>query len=300
MTESVDTWTGIYAAATRAECDERAFMLAAVGIASVVAFDDLQFSLGVPAHEVARGLSHLKSYEAERQVVQLHPPIALPVARVHGTAWVGSLIYVLVLAGVALAITNGLWPARAFDHGVLESLGVRAGQWWRAWTALTLHWDAPHLVANLGAGVWFGTLAARQLGSGWAWLLIVTCAAAANLFDARFGPYSYRSAGASTAVFAALGLMAAHAWRTRFHLPQRWALRWAPLFAGVVLLGWFGSAGEGTDLVAHALGFLVGGLIGAAAALPPVAAMMLRVPQWLAGSLALGSLATAWWYALSA
>ena len=299
MNESVESWTGIYAATTRAECDERAFMLAAVGIVSVVGFDGLQFSLGVPTHEVALSLGHLKSYESERLATQQRVAVRHPIARVHGAAWVGSLAYVLVLTGVALAISNGFWPAYAFDHGVLESLSVRAGQWWRAWTALTLHWDAPHLVANLGAGVWFGTLAARQLGSGWAWLLIVSGAAAANLFDARFGPSAYRSAGASTAVFAALGLMAAHTWRTRFHLPQRRALRWAPLFAGVVLLGWFGSAGEGTDLVAHALGFLVGGMLGAAAALAPVAAFMLRIPQWLAGAAALASLGAAWWYALS-
>jgi membrane associated rhomboid family serine protease len=165
--------------------------------------------------------------------------------------------------------------------------------------ALTLRWDGPHLVANLGAGVWFGYLAGRQLGAGTAWLLTVTGAAAANFFDAHFGPATYRSVGASTAVFTALGLIAAHSWRTRFHLPQRRALRWAPLIAGLVLLGWFGSAGEGTDLVAHALGFVSGCLLGALAALRTVEALLNRVPQWLAGLATLGSLALAWACALA-
>ena len=163
----------------------------------------------------------------------------------------------------------------------LNAARVQSGQWWRAWTALTLHLDPGHLAANLGAGVWFGYLAARELGSGSSWFLIVNGAALANWLEAELGPATHRSVGASTAVFTALGMLAAHSWRTRFHLPQRWALRWAPLVAGVVLLGWLGSAGEGTDLVAHATGFIVGVLIGAAAALPGIKYTLERVPQWL-------------------
>jgi membrane associated rhomboid family serine protease len=289
---------GIYSSLIRSACDERAFMLAAVGIASVVDFDGLHYSLAVDTADLVAAQAHLSSYEQERRAGQLPPVVALPPPRVHRAAWLGSVIYVCVLIGVAFAISNAWWPANAFEHGVLDAASVRSGQWWRAWTALTLHWDAAHLMANLGAGVWFGTLAARQLGSGCAWLLIVTGAAAANLFNARFGPDWYRSAGASTAVFSALGLMAAHSWRTRFHLPQRRVSRWAPLVAGVVLLGWFGTAGEGTDVVAHALGFVVGGLLGALAALRAVAARLERVPQWLTGMLALLSLAAAWACAL--
>jgi hypothetical protein len=93
-------------------------------------------------------------------------------------------------------------------------------------------------------------------------------------------------------------MLAAHAWRTRFHVPQRWALRWAPLVAGVVLLGWLGSGGEETDLVAHATGFVVGVLVGATAALPRVEPLLRRVPQWLAGLAAVASILGAWACAL--
>jgi len=93
-------------------------------------------------------------------------------------------------------------------------------------------------------------------------------------------------------------MLAAHSWRTRFYLPQRRALRWAPLVAGIVLLGWLGSAGEQTDLIAHALGFMVGVLIGALAALPAIERALQRVPQWLAGLGALASIALAWSCAL--
>ena len=160
---------------------------------------------------------------------------------------------------------------------------VQSGQWWRLWTALTLHVSAEHLFANLAGGVWFGILAARQLGVGTAWFLIVTGAALANGLEAQWAPPGYRSVGASTAVFTALGLMAAHSWQIRFPLRQSWAKRWAPLVAGTVLLGWLGTAGEGTDIVAHLLGFTVGGLLGGHGRICSVERALQRVPQWLSG-----------------
>jgi membrane associated rhomboid family serine protease len=204
----------------------------------------------------------------------------------------------LVLLGVAWGLSNGLVRLDAFDLGELDAGRVQAGQWWRAWTALTLHLDGPHLAANLAAGVWFGYLAARQMGTGTAWLLTVTGAAIANLLEGLLGPPEHRAVGASTAVFSALGAMSAYSWRERFGLPQRWARRWGPLVAGVILLGWTGSAGEGTDLVAHLGGFAVGALLGATAALPRVQPPLQRLPQWLAGAAALGSIAIAWICAL--
>ena len=100
--------------------------------------------------------------------------------------------------------------------------------------------------------------------------------------------------GASTAVFTALGLLVAYSWRLRLLMPQGWASRLAPLVAGAVLLGWFGTAGEGTDIVAHVLGFAFGCLLGVAAALPRVQAALERMPQWVAGVAALAQLGIAW------
>jgi membrane associated rhomboid family serine protease len=84
-------------------------------------------------------------------------------------------------------------------------------------------------------------------------------------------------------------------------LPQRWARRWAPLIAGVILLGWTGSGGEGTDVdvVGHVGGFVVGVLLGASAALPVPRRLLQRVPQWLPGITAFASIAIAWLCALA-
>lgn len=289
-----DAATEIYRSARRSACEERALVLAAVDIPSAIRIEGALFILEVDPAQLHLALAELGHYEAESRPAQRTPAPPLP----HPHAWVGCLVYAAILLGVAHAIANGLVRLDAFDLGELNGARVQSGEWWRAWTALTLHLDAGHLVANLGAGVWFGYLAARELGSGSAWFLIVNGGALANWLEAQLGPATHRSVGASTAVFTALGMLAAHSWRTRFHLPQRWALRWAPLVAGVVLLGWLGSAGEGTDVVAHAAGFIVGVLIGAAAALPLIGQALRRVPQWLAGVAALVSIGLPWACAL--
>ena len=295
--------TQVFWSLQRAQCDERAFMLGAVGIVARIVFDGQRFVLEVDESEAPRALSHLSQYEIERRAKPPPPPPALPRLP---NAWVGCVVYAIVLISVGLFVSNGFWRLDAFDAGELDAARVQSGQWWRAWTALTLHLDGAHLIANLAAGIWFGYLAARQIGSGITWLLVVCGAAAANLLEALLGPETHRSVGASTAVFTALGLLAAHSWRVRAPAIARWAVRWAPLVGGVVLLGWFGSGGSGeadaithTDIVAHVIGFLTGIALGVLAAQRWARRKLDRIPQWLAGLAALASLIVAWVCALS-
>jgi membrane associated rhomboid family serine protease len=297
----------VFRCARRADCDERALMLAAIGIAATIHYDGLQYTVEVDAEDAARAASQLGQYELERR-----PPAPLPAPPPgYRYAWVGCVLYAATLVIIGLTVSNGLWRLDAFDLGALDAGRVQHGQWWRAWTALTLHLDGAHLAANLIAGVWFCYLAAAQIGSGSAWLLIVTGAACANLLEGLLGPPSHLSVGASTAVFTALGLLAAHSWRLRSSYTQRWAVRWAPLVGGIVLLGWFGSGGGGgdgdvdaaaatqVDIVAHATGFIIGCLLGALAAQPAARRLLDRLPQWVWGSAALASIAIAWAFALA-
>ena len=59
-----------------------------------------------------------------------------------------------------------------------------------------------------------------------------------------------------------------------------------------------GPPAQGIDLVGHLAGFVVGLMLGAMAALPWCRRMLDRVPQWLAGAVALASIAIAWAFAL--
>jgi rhomboid protease GluP len=287
--------TTVFRSPRKRECDERLLVLTAVGVAGVVLLGEGEFLLQVDPAEAGYALQHLLQYEAENRA----PPPPPPPPYVYPDAWAGCVVYVLVLVGVAAALSHGIARLDAFDVGELDAAAVQAGQWWRAWTALTLHLDGPHLAANLLAGVWFGYLAATQMGVGTAWFLGVTGAAVANLLEGLAAVPEHRSVGASTAVFALLGAMSAFSWRERLGSPQRWARRWGPLIAGVILLGWTGTAGEGTDVIAHLGGFVVGAILGATVALPRLQPVLRAVPQWLPALAALLSLASAWACALA-
>ena len=291
---SGDVLVTVYRSRRRRLCEERLLVLTAVGVAGQVVPGLGEFLLQVDAQDAAYAARHLAEYEAENRAP---PPPPAPVP-LHPYAWVGCLAYAATLLGVAWTVSNGPVRLDAFDLGTLDCARVQAGEWWRAWTALTLHLDGPHIAANLGAGVWFGWLAARQLGVGTAWFLTVTGAALANLAEGLAGPPGHSAVGASTAVFTALGLMSAYSWRERAHLPQHWGRRVGPLVAGVILLGWTGSAGEGTDLVAHLAGFTTGVLLGVVAATGAMKQLSRRVPQWLSGGIALAEIVVAWTFAL--
>jgi len=250
----------VHRSRARPACEERAFVLHAVGIGSEIAWDGDAWLLWVPAGEQASALAHLARYERE------NPPRRLPVPPepLHRGAWTGAAAYAAIVLLVGYFAGRDVLGFDWLDAGAQRAGLIRSGEAWRAITALTLHLDVGHLLANLGFGTFFGLLAGQLLGPGIAWGTVLAAAAAANLLNAFLQPASHSSVGASTAVFATLGLLAAYAWRRRAAEGGRWAYRWAPLVAGVILLGFTGAGGERTDVLAHLTGFAMGALAGAA------------------------------------
>lgn len=284
----------VYRSHWRPACDERSFMLHAVGIESQVIGSDSDWRLVVAPDAAAAALRHLRTYERE------NPPRRRPVT-IEGPqphAWAGPLVYVAVLIVIAWLGGQKAWGTNWLAAGALDTAAFRAGEIWRAVTALTLHFDVAHLLGNLGFGAFFGWLAAQLLGPGVAFGAGTIAAIVANGLNASFQPLEHVSAGASTAVFALLGLLATYAWRRRADQGDRWAYRWAPLIAGVCLLGFTGVGGERTDVLAHLTGFGVGSAAGFLLALrrhPPGGPI-----QALAGAVTLGIVALAWAVALGA
>jgi membrane associated rhomboid family serine protease len=279
-----------------ADCDSQTLILSAVGIHSWTLGRDGEFAIFVPEEKFELALRHLS--EAAREAI---PPVARPrpAPAMHPHAWTGSLLYAIVLVAIAYAAGASMLGVDWFDAGALRGTIPQTGEWWRVMTALTLHADVAHLVGNLVFGVVLGYFAGRSLGIGLAWASIVIGAALGNAVDATWMPVQQRSIGASTAVFATLGLLSAYAWRRESAPQLRWARRWAPLIAGIILLAFTGAGGERTDVVAHVMGFAAGAGLGALWARVDPARFMNRGLQWVAGAIAIASIVVAWWWPLN-
>jgi membrane associated rhomboid family serine protease len=165
-----------------------------------------------------------------------------------------------------------LWPGSLEDAGELDSGAVFGrGEWWRAVTALFLHADVGHLVSNALSGTFAFGAVISTFGRARGWICVAVAGAAGNLAIAALNyPGPYRSLGASTAIFAGLGLLTGRAVRAvrRDRTPRSWRALLAPLAAGTALLGLYGAGGLNIDVGAHAAGFLSGLALGFAAGMP--------------------------------
>jgi membrane associated rhomboid family serine protease len=66
------------------------------------------------------------------------------------------------------------------------------------------------------------------------------------------------SLGASTMVFAALGILGVFALNNKSTYQQRGMRRWLPFISTAALLALTGTAGEKTDVLAHLSGYICG------------------------------------------
>jgi rhomboid protease GluP len=237
-------------------CHEYSLVLEARGIEHETAADENSWVLSVPVGMRHRAYEELSRYAAERGVRRSVPEVVQP----HPGAAIGVFLYVLILLLTAYCAGNATFGADWLSLGSLDA-GVR-GEWWRAVTALTLHLDQEHLLGNVLFGAVAGVAASRLLGPGVAWASILGAAAMANYAEILVTPITHRAVGASTAVFAALGILSGMAWRQRLTLRERLWYRWAPLIAGISLLTLLGAGSAHVDVLGHALGFLFGLCVG--------------------------------------
>lgn len=285
----------VFESHNRQNCADRALVLAASRIPHQLVDDGLSAALIVPAEYSARAVEELQLYDEE------NPPLPPKPSNktVDQDALPGVAAYVLVIGTIAWLSAHAAFGFDWFDAGRVDGALIRHGEWWRTITALTLHSGARHFIGNVVFGVLFGLFAGRLLGSGVAWLAIVSAAAAANAANTLLLESAHRSIGASTAVFAALGLVAGFVWHGRLMAQDRWSYRYGPIVGGLALLMFTGTGGPNTDVGAHLFGFVSGFLSGMLlVALGPVP--MERRAQTVAGSLALLMVVSSWIVALSA
>ena len=281
-----------------AEARERALVVAARDLAHWIEREGEEWVLRVEEPVSAEVVRELALFEAEQRARPV-PSALLPVGKVETLSLyvAGWLLSAFFFTQCQL---GDWWVERgaASSHAIL-----RDGEWWRTITALTLHADLPHVVANIASGLLFAGFVLPQLGTGLTWLAIVLSGAVGNAINAwGYRGEAHLSIGASTAVFGALGLLVGLDVAARISSPHtrgRWQLV-LPIGAGLALVAYLGvgEIHEHIDFMAHWWGFVAGiggGLLAGALRLGERAS---RGAQRLAAVAAVAAIGGAWWLAL--
>ena len=241
---------------------EWALVLQSQSIAYVMRPSPEGWLLQVAAHDEKRAWASIDLYEQENE--NWPPPKTDDTPR-HPASFFIPVTFLLLawfFAGATGPVSSG---SSWFREGRADAL-LLDSEPWRMVTALTLHADAKHVLGNIISGSIFGAVVGRRFGPGGALFAIVIGGAFGNAANALYHlPGGHRSIGASTAVFAAVGILAGVQTIMSFTGKRPAKLNvlslFGPVIGGLALLGSLGAAPD-SDLGAHGFGFGAGVLIG--------------------------------------
>jgi membrane associated rhomboid family serine protease len=263
--------------------------LASQGIAAIIKHDDIGWALIVEGAEFERAKAVLAQYQIENRGWRWRGEMPGSGVVFH---W-GALVWVLAMVGVYYWSTVRFPQLRA--AGMVDSPKVAGGQWWRLFTAISLHENLPHLIGNVTTGFLLLGVAMGRFGPGVAMLAAFLAGAAGNYASVLLDR-AHESLGASGMVTGALGLITMQTFSPRRKYHNTTPLLPRALAAGVLVLVLIGFS-PGTDMVAHVAGFLGGVLLGLALGWVRPEALQRAAPNIIA-SLVLGTLALGtWWLA---
>jgi rhomboid protease GluP len=280
---------------------ERGLVIAAMGLPHWIEREGGAWVLRVEesAHgQAAAAVAEFESEERSRPRAPVLEPLKIP-----------KLAVLMTL--VAMAVFHRLQmiaPQPLIARGVAADDAIRAGEWWRIFTALTLHGDVEHLVSNMSLAVFVFAFVLWRFGVGAGLLGTVLGGAMGNLLNAfAHVAKAHHSIGSSTALFASLGLLAGGELASRLmHRATRtgWQML-VPLGAGFAFLALFGGGGmnaDGTpirdagrvDVMAHLFGLAAGVALGAVFFAIGLRGGARRGVQAACGAAAVALLAVAW------
>ena len=289
---SAELPAGCIRARSRRQAMDWSLVLASQGIEAVLQKDDpAHWSLIVDPGQAPAALAAIYQYRVEnrgwswnRNVPgidwQLHPAVVL---------------WLVALALWHIVVTSG--PHRLLDVGLMDSAQVAQGQWWRLFTAISLHRDLGHLAANLIFGFLMLGLAMGRFGAGLVLLATFLAGALGNLAGYVLRQHSYLGLGSSGMMMAAVGVLGLHSlglWNSSRTAGK--AILTTAL-SGFFLFILFGLSPD-SDILAHAGGFLGGLLMGGVLALLPSKVIQDKRVQIAAAGVFIGLLIVSWLLAL--
>jgi membrane associated rhomboid family serine protease len=248
--------------------------------------------ISVPEEEAERARAGLAAYESENapKPDERDYPVDSP-------NWIAGIVVAELLVGFYAVTVMRDTTVPWFERGGADASRILSGEMWRAVTALTLHADLAHAASNAAAAAVFLSALFGLFGVGLGSALVLFAGAVGNLANAMLQGSPHVSIGASTSVFAAVGMLGGVGMVRRRHRAVARRRAWMPVAAALALLAMLGAGGPHVDVLAHLLGFLIGGAVGIVFAFvaprPPGAAL-----QRACGCAALAALVYCWIIAL--
>ena len=243
---------------TEAEIDAYGLVLSSSGISYHVEIGQHGGNIYVSEVDEAKAVNAVEAYLEENEAAQVPGSAYL---QEYGKTLTGIWAS-LLLVGVHIAFALSQNRPVLFKIYGAAAGPILDGELYRVLTSLMIHANSVHLVGNIVGVALFGTVVCRIAGPGVGGFMILTAGAAGNFFNAMFYRGQHLSVGASTAVFAAVGILAAYQFSKKLKGVEGLRKSWLPLAGGLALLAFLG-AGQHTDLMAHLFGFAAGVAIGA-------------------------------------
>lgn len=249
------------------------------------------WQLVVSAQDGQKAFQTLRLYQKENKTWEWRDALPWPQERFD---W-ASLAWVALLAVIywAQSAVRGFQAA-----GVMDTSAVARGQWWRVFTAITLHMDIAHLAGNLSIGVVLFGLVMGRFGRGTGLLAAFLAGAVGNVVSLMLNERPFVGLGASGMVMGALGMLSAQTLNWPGRSAGSWKRRLVGVAAGVMLFTLYGLS-PGTDMAAHLGGFAAGLALGAGLVFLPAKWLQGRGANLISGILFAVLLVTVWGLALT-
>jgi membrane associated rhomboid family serine protease len=280
-------------AQTRRQAMDWSLVLASQDIHPIIAPPEETGAWGllVEPGQYERALAAIRQYRLENRGWAWRRELPGAALEVH----VGALFWCLILAFWHWVVTF-VWPELEVA-GRMDSARVRAGEWWRLGTAVMLHADLAHLMANATFGVIFLGFAMARYGAGVTLLTTYLAGLIGNVAGLKFYSHPYIGVGASGMMMGALGLLCVHSlglWREN---PKAARYVVSGVFAGFFLFILFG-VNPRADILAHLGGFVAGLVFGAVLSFVPQRKLESRPLNIVAFSILLVAVIGTWTVAL--
>lgn len=203
------------------------------------------------------GLYYSKTLSAEDVIPS---PEAIEFARrAAGTRPIYTYIFVFSIAAVFLAQLMAGLELSVVRAGLVKSLVIKDGEYWRILTGATLHGGLLHIYFNTQALYGFGSLMEYLSNRAHLAMVFLLSIISGGIFSIFFLPES-TSVGASGGIMGLIGYLAIYGYRRRRQLPPDFL---KTMLINIGFIAAFGLiAYEFVDNFAHLGGFVAGSVYG--------------------------------------